>query len=833
MIENIFKGPGALDMGEVAVTDAYYANSLGKEVQYLLSLDTDRLLAGFRETAGYIAGMSVPDIKKYMNNAARYGGGWENSLIGGHTMGHWLTAMSQAYANKGVVNNDRAEIKKTLDSVIDALADCQAKTEGTEYEGYIFGATLPDRTNPAIQFDNVEKGLTNISTQAWVPWYTMHKIVSGLISAYVLAGSNTAYNIVKKLGGWICRRTEKWTESVQETVLGTEYGGMNDCLYELYKIIAAEEGEEAASRYASAAHKFDEDALFQRVYNGTANALDNVHANTTIPKFSGALNRYIALGDNKYYGYAESFWNYVVNHHSYITGGNSEWEHFGADDILDAERTACNCETCNTYNMLKLSRKLFMLTGKPEYTDFYENTLINAIMSSQNPETGMSMYFQPMAGGYQKVFGTGYNNFWCCTGSGMENFTKLDDSIYYQKDNCLFITQYIASSAIFRAGGMKVVQDVDLTKSDTAIVTITALNGSNVNGGLRLRLPGWLADNALITIDGTVYDYGIKERYAIIPADKVKDGTRIAITLPMETRAYNLPDNENVYAFKYGPFVLSAKLGTDKQSQGTTGVNVSVPLTKAIKDDRTVITSADSVALYMENINQNMVKADGKLEFTLTGTDNPYTFVPHYSQYKESYAIYWTFTTSDNKDKNPDQITAEAEKARIKEAITEAARPGYGQDEMGFEENGTGSSGSTAPCYRFANAGGSFKYDIKVTDSGDNYLVCTFAKEEDGKTIKISIGSYVLFEGMTDSSSENAVVINLPASDTDSYYQMRFLIPGDVISRNSSGTRLTGTETETAENGYTFVPVTFESGKSGEASAKICLMTYIMRDYTT
>lgn len=830
MAKSDFTGISDFNMGEVQVTDAYYVNSLEKETRYLLSLDTDRLLAGFRETAGYIAGMPEDDIKKYMNNAERYGGGWENALIGGHTLGHWLTAMAQAYANKGTDESVRAEVKKTLDSVIDALADCQAKTNGTEYEGYLFGATLPSKTDLDIQFDNVEKGLANISTQAWVPWYTMHKIVAGLVSTYELTDSETAYNTAKKLGDWIYNRVIKWNDSTQRTVLGIEYGGMNDCLYDLYEAVAAKEGKEAAAKYADAAHKFDEETLYNKVYKGTPNALDNTHANTTIPKFLGALNRYETLGDETYLEYAESFWDYVVNNHSYITGGNSEWEHFGADNVLDAERTNCNCETCNTYNMLKLSRRLFMVTGKPKYTNFYENTLINAIMPSQNPETGMSMYFQPMASGYHKVFGTPEGNFWCCTGSGMENFTKLDDSIYYQKDNNLVIAQYLASEASFKAGNMKVTQEGDFSQSDTFTITVNALGEGEVNGGLRLRLPDWLAGDAEITVDGEVYQYAVKEEYAVIPSGKVKDGTKITIKLPMEVRAYNLPDNENAYAFKYGPYVLSAKLGTDKQAQGTTGVNVSISTTKAINNDRVSITSADSVAQYMEDINKNMVKADGKLEFTLSGTNNKYTFVPHYSQYKESYAIYWTFTV-DEDARDSGAVLEDKDRARTEAAVVEAARPGYGQDELGFVENGAGSTGSTSPCYRFANAGGSFKYDIKVTDNSDNYLVLTFAKEEDGKTIKVSSGNTVLFEGTLDSKSDNAVQVNLAASDTSDYYQTRILIPESVIAANKADTRLAGTETEKAESGYAFIPVTFESAKSGEASAKICLMNYVMKAY--
>ena len=215
---------------------------------------------------------------------------------------------------------------------------------------------------------------------------------------------------------------------------------MNDCIYDLYLI-------SGKPNHATAAHIFDDTNLHEQILKGGANVLNGKHANTTIPKFLGALKRYIALNGKTLNGetvdatrslqYAEAFWDMVVTHHTYITGGNSEWEHFGMDDILDKERTNCNCETCNSYNMLKLSRELFKITGDSKYMDFYEGTYYNSILSSQNPETGMTTYFQPMATGYFKVYSSRFDHFWCCTGSGMENFSKLGDTIYMHGDNTL------------------------------------------------------------------------------------------------------------------------------------------------------------------------------------------------------------------------------------------------------------------------------------------------------------------------------------------------------------------------------------------------------------
>ena len=375
----------AYGLDQVLMRDAYCMNAFEKDVQYLKELDEERLLAGFYENAGCKA-------KKM-----RYGG-WENMLIGGHTLGHYLTAASQAIANCQCKKEDREILFAKVKRIIDGLLECQKNSKGKP--GFVFGATISDPNNVELQFDYVEQNKTNIITEAWVPWYTMHKILDGVVNTYRLTGYAPALTLGSGIGDWTYDRGSKWSEETHRTVLGIEYGGMNDALYDLYQCTGKKE-------HLAAAHLFDEEALFQRVLTGDPNVLNNRHANTTIPKFVGALNRYFTLGEEakEYLDYVESFWSMVVERHTYATGGNSEWEHFGEDYILDAERTNCNNETCNTYNMLKMTRKLFMATGKKKYAEYYENTLINAILSSQNPENGMTMYFQPMATGYYKVYG--------------------------------------------------------------------------------------------------------------------------------------------------------------------------------------------------------------------------------------------------------------------------------------------------------------------------------------------------------------------------------------------------------------------------------------------
>lgn len=637
----------------VRVTDRYYDEAMHLDIKNMLLLDYDRLLAGFRETAGLIAGMDSLQIKAFMKSKERYGGMWEDGLIGGHTLGHVLTALSQAMGNPALNENERIEVEKKLDYILEALRQCQEYTRDTSYEGYIFGAVMPTkefRDNPALQFDNVEKGLCELFTQSWVPWYTMHKIMTGLCAGFRIAKKDLALKIANDLGIWIANRTEGWTEDVRKTVIGIEYGGMNDCLYELYQINRklAHKGDKRAypsyERFEAAAHSFDEEVLFEKILSGKENALNNVHANTTIPKFIGALARYETdNSQERYLEYAKSFWDLVVTKHTYVTGGNSENEHFGEDNVLDLERTHVNNETCNTYNMLKFSRRLFAATGDKKYLDYFERTLINAIMASQNHDTGFTTYFQPMATGYFKVFNTLEGNFWCCTGTGYENFTKLNEGIYYKGNGCIAVG--VCLSSVYQGDDYSIEQSCDFTNSDIARIKITPDSGKVVNDDLLLRIPSWVRNRAEITINGHEYEAQEHDGFWMIPSEKISDGAEITLKLPMGITCENLPDGKDTYAFCYGPYVLSARLGNAKMRTTTHGVAVSVPVPgeKNVDSDTLKITSEKSVSDFITNIDKYLVRKGDLMEFELLGTSRNLTFTTHYNQYTESYGIYWKF----------------------------------------------------------------------------------------------------------------------------------------------------------------------------------------------
>ena len=641
----------SISLASCKVTDAYYDEALHLQVENMLALDPDRLLAGFRQTAGVIAGMKDAALNSFMNGKERYGGGWENGLIGGHTLGHYIKALAQAQINPGLDSKEKKAVKERLDYIIDALDECQNKTTGTAYEGYIFGATLPTQDyldNPALQFDYVEEGKSDPFKQAWVPWYTMHKILSGLNAAYLYVSNETALKVANRLGSWIANRCESWSDEVHETVLSIEYGGMNDCLYELYemnkKLVDAgnDLGYKDYDRFKNAAHAFDEVKLFKKVSTNEKDLLNDTHANTTIPKFIGALARYeVDNTATEYLDYAKDFFDMVISKHTYITGGNSENEHFGRDNILNAERTNTNNETCNTYNMIKMARRLFAVTGDKKYLDYSAQTLINAIMASQNHATGFTTYFQPMGTGFHKVFNTLDGNFWCCTGTGYENFTKLQDGIYFKGDDKLVVAMYVAS--IYKGDGYTLTQECDFTKSDKVKIRVDVVNkDSNVD--LYLRIPQWLQGNPQVMIGSSIIESKEENGFYIISKELIPAGGDITITWPMGISCHSLADGKDTYAFCYGPYVLSARLGDKHMKIKPHGIDVVVAAEKSVASDDVVITAEPSVEEFMTNIHKYLIKQEGQMEFELNGTNKKLIFTTHYNQYTESYGIYWNYS---------------------------------------------------------------------------------------------------------------------------------------------------------------------------------------------
>lgn len=661
LTENEMGWTEPFELDKVQILDNYYLSAQKSDIAFLKKMDTARLLAGFRTTAG----IDTKGVRPY--------GGWEDSLLGGHCVGHYLTALAQAVK----VTGDK-ELKEKSQTLIAGLEECQKKL-GT---GFLFGAKVEDKEDVEKQFDILEgkkKGET------WVPWYNMHKVLAGLVDTYKYTGNETALLVAEKLGDWIYARVSKWDLKTNQKVLETEYGGMNDCLYELYSY-------SHNKHHLEAAQKFDEKALFLMAAKGEKNCLDGKHANTQIPKFIGAIKRYNVLKqlgeakqeDEAYLADAEKFFGMVVKRHSFITGGISVMEHFRKDYHLDEIRTQTNCESCCAHNMLKLAKELFKATRKKEYADYYETTLRNAIMGAVKTESGVASYFTPMATGYYKTFGEEEpekNMFWCCTGSGMENFTKLGDSIYFRANDTLLVNQYVASKVTWEEKNLVLTQKSDVTKSEEISFVLNALHDKEISDvAIALRIPDWMHGEATIYVNGAEKMTAAGNSEYVLLERNWEDGDVIMAKYPMSVESVGLLDQDAVFAFRYGPTVLAAKLGKEKMGEATwAGIDLTAPLykvvgnecrkdtiaygepktTELLDNETLTIQKETSVNEFVSHIEHYLVRdtESETLSFHLKGTDadttfeNGLQFVPFNTLNDERYGIYWYFDTEKNNDK--------------------------------------------------------------------------------------------------------------------------------------------------------------------------------------
>lgn len=821
------------NLDDVEITDRYYLSAQQSDIEFLKKFDNDRLLSRFRETAGVETG----GVRPY--------GGWEDSLLGGHSLGHYLSAVAQAVKAVG----DEG-LKQKSAAIISGLKECQDAL-GT---GFIFGAQIKDPSNVEKQFDLVEKEA--FAKDTWVPWYNMHKMMAGLVDTYKYTGNEEALEVAKSLGDWIYNRTSKWSASKRNLVLVTEYGGMNDCLYDLYFCTGDE-------KYRECAEKFDETNLYKDVTSGRANKLSGKHANTTIPKFVGALKRYSVLRarnelsaeDEKYLEWAEKFFDMAVDKYSYITGGVSVMEHFRDEEKLDATRTKTTCESCCAHNLLKLSRELYKLTGEKKYSDYYETTLRNSIMGAVKANDGAAAaYFIPMATGYFKVFGDpdpAKNMFWCCTGSGMENFTKLGDSIYFHNDSTLVVNQYVASKVKWNAKNLEITQKSDVTKSEEASFKMHLLNGvASQNATIALRVPDWSSGKVTVKVNGKELKDAVSSNGYISITQDWKENDEIVIQYPMEVRAVGLPDNSTVYGFQYGPTVLAAKLGTQRMKDMTwAGANLNAPLYKVVgsQEQRISITYGDSEAMppmgnetltiqemltmdeFIADINTYLVRdtSADTLTFKLTGTDaeeifgETLTFVPFNTLNEERYGIYWYFQ-SPFELADEGQIMENKEKGRLNASMIDSTQPGYGQYEKdnlhqlveSGSEAGTIEGGGSTRC---AKAGGYFAYNMVVNRAKTNSVLCQFAKEDNGKTIKISVGDTVIAEKTLDYTGEK------------NFYTESFVIPADVLENSIKNIQVA--DDAGTKKDYTVVVLKFESGSASADSARLVGGLYTTINY--
>jgi len=595
----------------VRLLDGPFRDAMLLDERYLLNLDPNRFLRTFQINAG-------------LPGTAKPYGGWEkpDCELRGHCLGHYLSACSLMYASTGNV-----ELKQKVDYIVGELAKCQEALPSKGYNAGYLSAF------PESFIERAEQG-----KKVWAPWYTLHKIMAGLLDAYEYCGNKQALDVLVKNADWVKFRIDKLSAEQIQIMLRTEFGGMNDVLTNLYAFT----GNPEHLRLAKAFEHREIFNMMARKHDG----LDNYHGNTQIPKIIGAAREYEMTGNRPYRDIAEFFWQRVAMNRSFVIGGNTDKENFFPVNKFAEHLGTDTAETCNTYNMLKLTRYLFAWEPNVRTMDFYERGLYNHILASQDPQKGMFAYYVSLKPGHFKTYSTPEDSFWCCVGTGMENHSKYGDTIYFHDDDSLWVNLFIASELDWKDKGLTVTQETKFPESETTTLLFKAAKPVELT--VRIRCPQWLAWPAQFTLNGKKLDVsGVAGEYAAIRR-QWQEGDKLEVKLPMSLHMENLPNAENIAAVLYGPIVLAGQLGAEGMS-GSYAPNQGDFNRVACPEAPVLVTDINNVTAHIEPV------AGKPLAFQTKGIGKPedINLIPFYRTHHQRYSVYWRVFTEEkwNKEK--------------------------------------------------------------------------------------------------------------------------------------------------------------------------------------
>ncbi|NMA85252.1 MAG: glycoside hydrolase family 127 protein [Epulopiscium sp.] len=675
-------------MEQVKLLNGLFKNSQQKGEEYLIYLDVDRLVAPCYEAVG-----RVPKKPRY--------GGWESREISGHSVGHFLSALSAMYIATG-----NKELRRKLEYTISELAYVQS----LDPTGYISGF-------PRDCFDRVFTGDFTVARfelgGSWVPWYSIHKMYAGLIDAYVLVDIQEALDMVIKLANWAKAGLDNLTEEQFDKMLYCEHGGMCEVMADLYSITGNPDYLDLAIRF------YHKETLLPLSH--FKDELEGKHANTQIPKVMGAAKLYNITGEEKYKNAVVFFWNVVTQNRSYVIGGNSRDEHFGKADT--EKLGVMTAETCNTYNMLKLTEILYDWEQDSTYMDYYERALYNHILASQDPDSGMKTYFVSTQPGHFKIYCSPDDSFWCCTGTGMENPARYGRRIYYRDKNDLFINLFISSEMKIEDKGIRLVQETNFPESEDIRLTFAKANGEFMN--IKIRVPSWVNGEVKVFVNEEEQNTRIEKGYMTIGGDW-KTGDCICFSLPMKIHAYRAKDDLNQVAFMYGPIVLAGALGKE-----------NFPETDILDDHLklnhypgiivpTLVTDQMDIEEYIQPV-------EGlPLTFETTAIGQPgnikCTLIPFYALHHQRYTIYWKTMTTEEYKKS--QLTSLDYQEKLEGITVDSVNPNEQQPEI---EHKIQSKNSNSDYFSDAGKGwresigdGYFSYEMAVQPNEQMYLVVTY-----------------------------------------------------------------------------------------------------------
>ncbi len=680
-------------LSDVQLLDGPLKDARDLNIKVLLEYDVDRLLAPFRKEAGL-----EPKAESFPC--------WIG--LDGHVGGHYLSAMAMNYASTG-----NTECKKRMEYMLAELKECQeagAKNNPEWGVGYLGG--MPESAKVWSAF---MKGDFGPYWGAWAPFYNIHKMFAGLRDAWVYCGNADARDMFLKYCDWCVNLTANLTDEQMEQMMGNEYGGMNEVLADAYAMTKDE-------KYISCAKRFSHKKIMNPLVKGI-DSLDNLHANTQVPKVIGFERIAQLTGDADYQKASEFFWNTVVYNRSLAFGGHGRREHFPSKEACnDFVNDIDGPESCNSYNMLKLTEDLFAVEPKAEYADFYERTMFNHILSTQNPDHGGYVYFTSARPRHYRVYSAPNMAMWCCVGTGMENHGKYNQFIYTKNDGNLFVNLFVASELNWKEKGLKLRQETGFPYAETSKITVDECKSSI---DMQIRFPFWAKKGEFsIAVNGQAVNID-SEPSSYVSIKGIKKGDVIDIAFPMRNSIERMPNMPQYIALMHGPILLGMKTGTEDMAgliadDGRWGQYAGgelLPIDKApilIEDD-------------LENIGDKLNPVEGKpLHFTFGNVkiENKIEgeLEPFFAIHDSRYMIYWLALTSDGYKSYIDSLSEiEHQKIVLKNRSTDFVAPGEQQPEtdhaMQAERSMTGNTQNVF--YRTASNGGFFSYDMATQSRTD------------------------------------------------------------------------------------------------------------------
>jgi DUF1680 family protein len=678
-----------LPLTAVRLTGGPLKHAQDLDAAYLLSLDPDRMLAFYRLRAGL-----EPKAPGYT--------GWDadGRQLTGHIAGHHLSAVSLMWAATGDVR-----FKQRADRIVAELKVVQ------DANGDGFAGALPGVKEAFAEVSKGDIRSANFDLNGlWSPWYTLHKTFAGLRDAYRHTGNATALAVETGFAQWAERYLKPMSAEQIQKMLGTEFGGMNEVLADL----AADSGDR---RWLDLSYRFEHKAVVEPLQRGE-DPLNGLHGNTQVPKLIGSAARYAAFGDRADLAAATTFWTRVVEHHTFATGGHGKDEYFREPDRLATIADGRTAETCNVYNMLKLTRLLFALQPDVRYAEFHERALFNHVLGSMDPADGATCYMVPVGRGVRREYADMGRSFTCCVGTGMENHALHGLGLYYEAGDRLWVNVYAPSTARWEAAGVSLTMDTSFPEGDAATLTLTADAPRSFT--LALRRPSWAGDGFAVHVNGRPVPVRSGPGSYVEIARAWRSGDIVAVALPKTLRLERLPDDPTRAAVLWGPLVLAGDLGPQpRQEEEGDG-------------DGPALASTTSPVLVTERPVQEWLKPEPGRSgaFRTTGIGADVVLAPFHATHRRIYTAYWDLLTP---AQNAERLQAiEAERARVSrlEAATIVfVAPGDAAGDRAHNQQGDATSVVRTDGRPGRRAAKWFAYDLPLTGGSPAALVVTYNRD--------------------------------------------------------------------------------------------------------